>query len=56
MTMYELSDPTAEQILIADHKRGVRVRVLLDHDYSGGSVNQGVRDAFVCRRAGGLDE
>ena len=40
MTMYELSDPTAEQILIADHKRGVRVRVLLDHDYTGGSVNQ----------------
>jgi len=40
MTMYELSDLTAEQILIADHKRGVRVRVLLDHDYSGGSVNQ----------------
>ena len=40
MTMYELSDTTAEQILIADHKRGVRVRVLLDHDYSGGSVNQ----------------
>jgi phosphatidylserine/phosphatidylglycerophosphate/cardiolipin synthase-like enzyme len=40
MTMYELSDSTAEQILIGDHKRGVRVRVLLDHDYSGGSVNQ----------------
>jgi cardiolipin synthase A/B len=40
MTMYELSDATAEQILIADHRRGVRVRVLLDHDYSGGSVNQ----------------
>ena len=40
MTMYELSDPAAEQILIADHQRGVRVRVLLDHDYSGGSVNQ----------------
>ena len=40
MTMYELSDPTAEQILMADHKRGVRVRVLLDHDYTGGSVNQ----------------
>jgi cardiolipin synthase A/B len=40
MTMYELSDPTAEQILIADHDRGVRVRVLLDHDYSGASVNQ----------------
>jgi len=40
MTMYELSDTTAEQVLIADHKSGVRVRVLLDHDYSGGSVNQ----------------
>jgi cardiolipin synthase A/B len=40
MTMYELSDATAEQILIADHNKGVRVRVLLDHDYSGGSVNQ----------------
>ena len=40
MTMYELSDPTAEQILVADHDRGVRVRVLLDHAFSGGSVNQ----------------
>ena len=40
MTMYELSDPAAEQILIADHEKGVRVRVLLDRDYSGGSVNQ----------------
>jgi phosphatidylserine/phosphatidylglycerophosphate/cardiolipin synthase-like enzyme len=40
MTIYELSDTTAEQILIADHQRGVRVRVLLDHAYSGGSVNE----------------
>jgi cardiolipin synthase A/B len=40
MTMYELSDPAAQQILIADHDNGVRVRVLLDRDYSGGSVNQ----------------
>jgi phosphatidylserine/phosphatidylglycerophosphate/cardiolipin synthase-like enzyme len=40
MTMYELSDAAAEQILITDHQRGVRVRVLLDHAYSGGSVNQ----------------
>ena len=40
MTMYELSDPTAEQILIADHEKGVQVRVLLDRDESGGSVNQ----------------
>jgi cardiolipin synthase len=40
MTMYELSDPMAEHVLIADHDKGVRVRILLDHDYSGGSVNQ----------------
>jgi cardiolipin synthase len=40
MTMYELSDPAAERILIADHQRGIRVRILLDKDYSGGSVNQ----------------
>jgi phosphatidylserine/phosphatidylglycerophosphate/cardiolipin synthase-like enzyme len=30
MTMYELADPAAEKILIADAARGVRVRVLLD--------------------------
>jgi cardiolipin synthase len=40
MTMYELSDPTAEQILISDHNRGVRVRVLLDRAFDGASVNQ----------------
>jgi cardiolipin synthase len=40
MTMYELSDSSAERILIADHDKGVQVRVLLDHAYSGGSVNQ----------------
>jgi phosphatidylserine/phosphatidylglycerophosphate/cardiolipin synthase-like enzyme len=40
MTMYELSDPAAEQILIADHDKGVQVKVLLDRDYSGGSVNE----------------
>ncbi len=40
MTMYELSDASAEQILIADHRRGVRVRILLDEDFSGKSVNQ----------------
>jgi cardiolipin synthase A/B len=47
MTMYELSDPTAEQILMADHKRGVQVRVLLDHDYTGGSVNQAAYAALA---------
>jgi cardiolipin synthase A/B len=47
MTMYELSDPRAEQILIADHDRGVRVRVLLDHDESGASVNQAAYSALA---------
>lgn len=41
MTMYELADPRAVSILEADAARGVRVRVLLDKDYSGSSVNQG---------------
>jgi phosphatidylserine/phosphatidylglycerophosphate/cardiolipin synthase-like enzyme len=30
MTMYELDDPTAEQILASDAARGVRVRLILD--------------------------
>lgn len=30
LTMYELDDPTAEQILASDAARGVRVRVILD--------------------------
>ncbi len=51
MTMYELSDTTAEQMLIADHRRGVQVRVLLDRDYSGESVNQA---AYAALSAGGV--
>ncbi|MGH9169587.1 MAG: phospholipase D-like domain-containing protein [Acidimicrobiales bacterium] len=39
MTMYELADPEAETLLEADASRGVVVRVLLDRDYSGASVN-----------------
>lgn len=39
MTMYELADPEAVTILEADAARGVGVRVLLDRDYSGASVN-----------------
>lgn len=39
VTMYELADPKAEDDLIADARRGVDVRVLLDKDYDGGSVN-----------------
>jgi phosphatidylserine/phosphatidylglycerophosphate/cardiolipin synthase-like enzyme len=33
LTVYELSDPTAETILAADAARGVTVRVLLDEHY-----------------------
>jgi cardiolipin synthase len=40
MTMYELSDPTATADLIAAHRRGVDVRVLLDSAYAGHRVNQ----------------
>lgn len=39
MTMYELSDPQAVDILEADARRGVVVRVLLDSDYES-SYNQ----------------
>jgi cardiolipin synthase len=39
MTMYELADPQAVAILEADATRGVTVRVILDQDYSGASVN-----------------
>jgi cardiolipin synthase len=39
MTMYELADPTTVGILETDARQGVRVRVLLDKDYSGASVN-----------------
>ncbi len=39
--MYELADPQAVDILEADAARGVVVRVLLDQDYSGASVNAG---------------
>ncbi|MDE3129795.1 MAG: hypothetical protein KGL16_01465, partial [Acidobacteriota bacterium] len=39
MEMYELDDPAAERDLAQAAARGVRVRVLLDRDYSGGYVN-----------------
>ena len=39
MEMYELKDPTAEQDLANAAKRGVKVRVLLDRDYSGAYEN-----------------
>jgi phosphatidylserine/phosphatidylglycerophosphate/cardiolipin synthase-like enzyme len=39
MTMYELADPRAIDILEGDAARGVVVRVILDRDYAGASVN-----------------
>jgi phosphatidylserine/phosphatidylglycerophosphate/cardiolipin synthase-like enzyme len=43
MEMYELRDMTAEQDLAAAAARGVKVRVLLDSDYSGAYVNAAAR-------------
>jgi cardiolipin synthase A/B len=40
MTMYELADSSTVSLLEADARRGVRVRVLLDQDYSGRSINE----------------
>jgi cardiolipin synthase len=40
MTMYELADKTAEADLAAAAARHVDVRVILDSDYDGGSVNK----------------
>jgi cardiolipin synthase len=40
MTMYELADPQSEALLVAAHRRGVAVRVLLDRDNSGATVNR----------------
>ncbi len=41
MEMYELEDRTAERDLGAAAARGVAVRVLLDRDFSGATVNSG---------------
>ncbi len=41
MEMYELEDLTAEQDLVAAAARGVKVRVLLDKDFSGATANRG---------------
>ncbi len=43
MEIYELRDTTAEHDLAAAAARGVKVRVLLDSDYSGGYVNAAAR-------------
>jgi len=40
MTMYELADPAAQSDLIAAHRRGVTVRIILDRAFHGQQVNQ----------------
>jgi len=50
MSMYELADARTQALLIADARRGVSVRVLLDRAHHGASVNQAVFAQL--RRAG----
>jgi cardiolipin synthase len=49
MEMYELEDSTAERDLVMAAGRGVRVRVLLDQDFSGGEVNRGAARYLAAR-------
>ncbi len=52
MTMYELNDPIAQNDLIADQKRGVKVRIILDKDFTGGKVNA---PAYNALQAAGVE-
>ena len=47
LSMYELEDPTIEAALIAKAKTGVRVRVLLNLDYTGTRANTPAVHAFA---------
>jgi phosphatidylserine/phosphatidylglycerophosphate/cardiolipin synthase-like enzyme len=51
MSMYELADPRAQVLLVAAHRRGVSVRVLLDRAYRGMTAN---RAAFAQLRTAGV--
>ncbi len=53
VTMYELDDTTVEQELVADKRRGVRVRVLLNGGYYGGGFSEN-DDATRYLRANGV--
>jgi cardiolipin synthase len=53
MTMYELDDTTIQQELVADTRRGVRVRVLLNGGYYGGGFSEN-DDATSYLRANGV--
>jgi cardiolipin synthase A/B len=52
MEIYELEDPVAERDLAGAASRGIRVRVLLDKDFSGGEAN---RDAAHYLSAHGVE-
>ncbi len=51
LALYQLADPTIERLLVAAHRRGVTVRVLLDRADHGAAVNQ---SALTTLRAGGV--
>jgi cardiolipin synthase len=51
MEMYELDDPVEEAALLAAHRRGVNVRVLLDAAYELRTANE---PAYAHLRAGGV--
>jgi phosphatidylserine/phosphatidylglycerophosphate/cardiolipin synthase-like enzyme len=53
MTMYELDDTTIEAELVADRRRGVTVRVLLNGGYYGGGFSEN-DDATSYLRANGV--
>jgi cardiolipin synthase len=50
MTMYELADPVVESDLASEAQRGVNVRVVLDRDYSGKTVNLSAYDYLAAHR------
>ena len=52
MEMYELEDGAAERDLVAAAARGVRVRVLLDKDFSGAEANRSAANYIA---ANGVD-
>ncbi len=49
MEMYELEDRIAERDLVAAAARGVRVRVLVDRDFSGAEANRGAAAYLAAR-------
>ena len=51
MELYELDDPVEEAALIAAHRRGVEVRVLLDSAYELRTANE---PSYLLLRAGGV--